>query len=312
VTAVHVVVPDSIDDPARPSGGNVYDRRLCDGLAAAGWTVHEHAAGSTGELRAIPDDAVVLVDGLVASAAPPRPRLVVLVHMPAAGEGEREVLQSAAAVITTSDWGLRRLLELYDLPAERIHVARPGADRGELATGTASGEALLCVGAVTPVKGHDVLLDALATIADLPWRCDCVGSLDRDPAFVATLRRDDRVRFTGPLTGADLDRSYAAADLLVLASRTETYGMVLTEALARGVPVVATDVGGIGEAAGHDAALLVPSEDPRALGRALRAWLTDDTLRARLRDAARVRRAALPDWTTTTSAVARVLEDVAR
>ena len=112
--------------------------------------------------------------------------------------------------------------------------------------------------AVTSDKGHDVLLQALATISDLSWHCVCVGSLDRDPAFVDGLRRrsadgglDDRVSFPGPRTGAALDRSYAAADLLVLASRAETYGMVVTEALARGVPAVAADIGGLSEALGH-------------------------------------------------------------
>ncbi len=142
-------------------------------------------------------------------------------------------------------------------------------------------------------KGHDVLLDALATISDLSWHCVCVGSLDRDPAFVEGLRRrsrdgglGDRVYFAGPRTGADLDRSYAAADLMVLASRAETYGMVVTEALARGLPVVAAEVGGLTEALGHGAdgtrpGLLVPPDDPAALGAALRAWLGDaETQRA--------------------------------
>ncbi len=102
VTDVHVVVPDGIDDPARPSGGNTYDRRVCRGLTSFGWSVHEHAvpggwprpdAASFAALAAavgrIPDDAVVLLDGLVASTAPQvlvaqaqRLRQVVLVHMP--------------------------------------------------------------------------------------------------------------------------------------------------------------------------------------------------------------------------------------
>ncbi len=123
--------------------------------------------------------------------------------------------------------------------------------------------------------------------------------------------------FPGPRTGADLDRSYAAADLLVLASRAETYGMVVTEALARGLPVVAADVGGVTEALGHGAdgtrpGLLVPPEDPAALGAALRAWLGDAELRGRLRRAARERRESLPGWSTTASVIAGVLAEASR
>jgi glycosyltransferase involved in cell wall biosynthesis len=151
-----------------------------------------------------------------------------------------------------------------------------------------------------------------------------VGSLDRDPAFVEGLRRraldgglGDRVCFAGALTGADLDRSYATADLMVLASRAETYGMVVTEALARGLPVVAAEVGGLPEALGHGAdgirpGLLVPPDDPAALGAALRAWLGDAELRARLRGAARERRESLPGWSTTTSVLAGVLAGASR
>jgi glycosyltransferase involved in cell wall biosynthesis len=304
VTQVHLVVPDGIDDPARPSGGNVYDRHLCRGLTAIGWTVHEHAVALDG----IPDDALVLVDGLVASPARRR-RLVVLVHMPQCDERERAVLEAATAVITTSAWSRQRLLDVHGLPADRVHVATPGVEAAELAGGTGTGEALLCVAAVTPEKGHDVLLDALATITDLSWRCECVGSLEKDRAFVERLRRHaiaDRVTFTGPRTGADLDRCYAAADLLVLPSRTEAYGMVVTEALARGVPVIASDVGGVGEALGHGG-LFVPPEDPAALGAALQNWLGDASLRERLREAARERRTSLSSWSITTEVVASVL-----
>jgi glycosyltransferase involved in cell wall biosynthesis len=354
VTAVHLVVPDGIDDPARPSGGNSYDRHVCRGLASLGWSVHEHAvagcwpradtascAALAGIVQQIPDEAVVLLDGLVASTVPEvlvphasRLRLVVLVHMPlghrpADGWGdartrEGAVLSAAAAIVTTSAWTRRRLLELYPLPADRVHVAEPAVDAADLANGTATGGALLCVAAVTSDKGHDVLLDALATATDLSWHCECVGSLDREPAFVEGLRRrsldgglGDRVCFPGPRTGADLGRSYAAADLLVLASRAETYGMVVTEALARGLPVVAAEVGGLTEALGYGAdgvrpGLLVPPDDPAALGAALRAWLGDGELRGRLRRAARERRESLSAWSTTTSVLARVLAGVSR
>jgi glycosyltransferase involved in cell wall biosynthesis len=355
VTEVHVVVPEAIDDPARPSGGNAYDRAICRGLAARGWTVHEHAIadafpqlGAAGHdalryaVRRIPDGAVVLLDGLIASAAPDelvpeadRLRQVVLVHMPLGhrppnGDGEsvrereREVLAGAAAVVTTSAWSRRRLAELDGLPAERVHVAEPGVEAAALAPGTPAGDALLCVGAVTRDKGHDVLLDALAGTTDLSWRCACVGSLDREPWFADGVRRRawdaglaERVRFLGTRTGQELERAYAAADLLVLASRAETYGMVVTEALARGLPVVATDVGGVSEALGHGAdgtrpGLLVPPGDPAALATALRSWLGDAGLRGRLRRAARERRASLRDWTATASVLAGVLAGAAR
>ena len=352
---VHAVLPDGIDDPARPSGGNVYDRRVCRELGSVGWSVHEHAvpgfwdqpdatsfAALAGVVERIPDDAVVLLDGLVASTAPevlvpqsPRLRLVVLVHMPLghrprdgqAGDArtrEGAVLSAAAAVVTTSAWTRRRLLELYPLSAGRMHVAAPAVDAADLVAGTADGKALLCVAAVTHDKGHDVLLDALATIRDLAWDCVCVGRLDRDPAFVEGLRRrllDDglshRMHLQGPQTGAALDRSYAAADLMVLASRSETYGMVVAEALARGVPVLATEVGGVTEAVGHGAGqirpgLLVAPNDPAALATALRAWLGDRELRERLRQAARERRASLPGWPATASAIADVLAGASR
>jgi glycosyltransferase involved in cell wall biosynthesis len=355
VTTVHAVLPDGVDDPARPTGGNVYDRRVCRGLQSLDWSVHEHAlagswprpdAASLATLAAvverIPDEAVVLLDGLIASAAPEvlvphsaRLRLIVLIHMPLGDRPpagceqtvrmrEQAVLSAAAGIVTTSAWTRRRLLELYPLPVERIHVAPPGVDAAELATGSPDGGALLCVAAVTFGKGHDVLLDALATIAELPWSCVCVGALDRDPAFAADLRRRslqrdlaDRVSFPGPRIGADLDRSYAAADLLVLASRAETYGMVVTEALARGLPVVATRVGGVPEAVGHgDGAtrpgLLPPPEDAAAFGAALRAWLSDAELRALLREAASARRASLPGWMATASTLAGVLAGASR
>ena len=151
MTEVHVIVPEDIDDPARPSGGNTYDRQVCRGLAALGWTVREHTVqpGEAGHaalaraLERIPDGAVVLLDGLIASAAPAallpqarRLRQVVLVHMPLGHRPrddetrarEREVLTAAATVVTTSAWTRRRLGELYALPAERVQVAEPGVD----------------------------------------------------------------------------------------------------------------------------------------------------------------------------------------
>jgi glycosyltransferase involved in cell wall biosynthesis len=261
-----------------------------------------------------------------------RLRLVPLVHMPLGPDAadsdarmrEGAVLSAATLVVTTSAWSRRTLLELYSLSCDRVHVAEPGVDAAPLSPGTKTAGALLCVAAVIPGKGHDVLLDALATMTDLSWDCLCVGSMERNPPFAESLNRrlsDDgletRVHFAGPRTGADLDRSYESADLLVLPSRGETYGMVVAEALARGLPVVATDVGGVAETLGHGTGavrpgLLVPHDDPPALAAALRTWLGDAEVRLSWRRAARERRASLAGWSTTTSVLAGVLAETAR
>ncbi len=346
--SVHVVVPGGIDDPARVSGGNRYDRAVCDHLRAAGWAVAEIVVDGTwprpddralaalaGALDALPRGSAVLVDGLVASAASAvlvprsgRLRLVVLVHMLFGGgvpDGsavpEREesaVLAAARAVVTTSDWTRCRLLDRYRLPAARVHVARPGSDRAPVARPSPDGGRLLCVGTVSPLKGQDVLVAALSRLAALSWRCTLVGPLDRDPRFVAALQDRaaapglaGRIRILGTRTGDALRHEYADADLLVVPSRAETYGMVVTEALAVGLPLAATAVGGIPEAVGRTGsgvpALLVPPDSPAALASALAGWLTDADLRSRLRGAALARRETLADWARTGESVRRVL-----
>jgi len=325
---VHAVLPNDVDDPASPSGGNVYDRRLCAGLAALGWSVREHPvrgswpsprpadrAALARVLVAVPDGAVVLVDGLIASAVPEvlgserhRLRLVALVHMPLGTEAERAALAAARAVVTTSRWTRDRLA----VPVP-VQVASPGVDPAPLASGSPAGDRLLCVAAVTRHKGHDRLVETLATVPDLRWRCLCVGPLDREPGFVAGLPRLDRVRYSGPLVGSRLAAAYADADLLVLPSRGETYGMVVTEALARGIPVLATAVGGVAEALGRapDGSLPGMLVEPAGLAGALRCWLTDAGLRDQLRRSAQGRRKTLSGWTVTAQRVATVLAGVA-
>jgi glycosyltransferase involved in cell wall biosynthesis len=340
VSTLHAVLPAGVDDPARPSGGNVYDRRMLDGLRCLGWQVREHhVAGAwptpdVGALAALahvlaglPDGALVLVDGLVASAASvvlptasARLRTVVLVHMPLGPDaGEEAVLSGAAAVVATSRATRARLREWYGL--RRVHVCEPGADPAPLAAGSGAGS-LLCVATVHRGKGHDLMLDALAEVEDQPWTLTCVGSLEVDPIHVARLQQrvyarrwEDRVRFVGPLVGAGLEAAYDAADLVVLASRAESFGMVLTEALAHGLPVVATRVGGVAEAVGRSVdgsvpGLLVPPEDAAALATALRDWMTDSRLRERLSRSAARRRTDLRRWDEAATDLGDVLTQV--
>ncbi|GAA0798530.1 glycosyltransferase family 4 protein [Spirilliplanes yamanashiensis] len=344
MTDLHVVLPGDVDDPAAPSGGNRYDREVCRRLTGAGWVVREHAvAGSwpfpdTGTrtalaaaLAEVPDGGLVLLDGLAACAAPDvvapeakRLRPVVLVHLPLGDETglspadaalltarEAETLRAAAGVVATSAAAARRLAQLHGLTG--VAVAEPGVDPAPAAQPSPGGTRLLCVAAVTPRKGHDVLLDALGRLGGLDWECRCVGAAAspwarelRDPT--------GRVVFAGPRTGAELAAEYAAADLLVLPSRAETYGMVVTEALARAVPVVASAADGVPEALGMDPrgarpGLLVPPGDPAALTAALRRWLTEPDLRRDLRAAAAGRRATLTGWDTTARRITDILQE---
>jgi glycosyltransferase involved in cell wall biosynthesis len=356
--AVHIVLPGGVDDPATPSGGNTYDRRICRDLPAAGWQVHEHAVAGAwpqpgaaaraelaGILAELPDGAVVLLDGLVACAVPyivvpeaRRLRLAVLVHLPLGEETglppgraaeldvlERKTLRAVSAVVATSRWAARRLAAHHGLAPARVHVAAPGADIEPLAPGTDATDGvprLLCVASVTPRKGQDRLVEALAEVADLSWTCVCAGGLGQDPEYVARLREliekyglGDRVHLSGPLAGAELDAAYAAADLMVLASHAETYGMAVTEALARGVPALATAVGGLPEALGQAPdggvpGILVPPQDPQALTAALRRWLGEPGLRREVKAAALGRRTALDGWQTTAHGLAGALEQL--
>ncbi|MEU6097613.1 glycosyltransferase family 4 protein [Streptomyces sp. NPDC047079] len=349
---VHFVMPGGVDDPATPSGGNAYDRRICLDLPGFGWQVRRHTVDGSWPrpgaparaelartLRELPDGTVVLLDGLVACGVPEivipeaeRLCLAVLVHLPLGDETglapgaaaeldarERATLRAVPAVVATSDWAVRRLVSHHGLAPDRVHAVPPGADIAPLAPGTDGVSRLLCVAAVTPRKGQHRLIEALASVKDLPWSCQCVGGLGHDREYVARLRAlidehglGDRLHLVGPQSGAALDASYAAADLMVLTSYAETYGMAVTEALARGIPVLATDVGGLPEAVGRAPdggvpGILVPPEDPAALAAELRGWFGEADVRRRLKAAARGRRAALDGWATTARGLAGVL-----
>ncbi len=348
IVRVHVVVPAGFDNPGQPTGGNIYDRRICAGLAEAGWEVLVAAvtgawpvpgSGARADLArivsAIPDGETVLIDGLIASPAAAqllpharRIRMTVLLHMPLATaldthdasveRSERSVLRAATGVVVTSEWTRRQVLTRYAIPPRRVHVARPGVDRVAAPPRPVRGH-LICVGVLGPHKGQDLLVEALAGLADRDWHCLLAGPLDRHPDFVEQLRAritrlgyGQRIRLSGVLTGAALTHAYTTADLLVAPSRSETYGMTVTEALAHGLPVIAAAVGGLPEALGSTAdgtrpGQLIPPSDPVALAAALGEWLGDERHRQRLRAAARQRRLTLCGWEQTTQEIANAL-----
>jgi glycosyltransferase involved in cell wall biosynthesis len=349
--ALEFVLPG---DPETRTGGYGYDRRMIAGLRALGWEVRVHRltdrfpsptsadlAAAARTFAAFPDDARVLIDGLAFGALPEvavleagRLRLIALVHHPLAAEtgltphqqqrlrqGEQAALATARAVVVTSAT-TAAALRPYGVPPQRIVVVEPGTDPAPLARGSAAGGGgpvqLLCVGTLTPRKGHDLLLRALAALRHHDWRLDCAGSAARDPATaaglagsVATLGLQERVTWRGELGPAALDAAWDAADLVVSPSRYEGYGMAIAEALAHGLPVVATDVGAAASLVGEEAGLIVPVDDQGALEQALDRLLGDAATRERLAGGAARARQRLPSWEQACRTLAGALQEAA-
>jgi len=319
---------------------------MVSGLRARGWIIDVKEIGDTfprpsagareraaRTLAAIPDGTVVIVDGLAFGALPveaeregARLCLVALVHLPLAAhigidreeavrfeDSERRALAAARACIVTGA-AAAGALESYGVSPERIAVVEPGTDRAPLARGSRNPLHLVSVAAVTPGKGHAILLRAIARLRHRVWRLTCAGSLDRDPATAARVRElvdaeqlGKRVALVGELDAMELSALYDSADVFVHASLHETYGMVVAEALAHGVPVVGSSTGAIPDLVGSDAGLLVPPGDVAALEGALSSVIDDLEVRDRLAAGARRVRDGLPTWDDAVDRMASVL-----
>jgi glycosyltransferase involved in cell wall biosynthesis len=334
------------------TGGYEYDRRMVVGLRTLGWSVdvreldrsfpHPTSAAldeAARVLAAIPDRTTVLIDGLALGAMPAevereasRLRVVALIHLPLAAEigighdvaarleaSERRAIAGASLVIVTGK-ATAAALASYGVASHLITVVAPGTDRAPLARGSHDGPLqLLCVATLNPGKGHDILFRALAAVPYDNWHLTCAGSLDRDPPTVQRLREklradglDARVSLVGELDAPALAACYDNADLFVLATLHETYGMAVAEALAHGLPVVSTATGAIPELVGDDAGLLAPPGDTAALTSALSQMLCDRHLRARLAEGARRVRDRLPAWEDAVDKMAAALDGVTR
>jgi glycosyltransferase involved in cell wall biosynthesis len=361
-----LIVPGNLETV---SGGYAYDRRIVAGLRDRGWSVAvqelddsfprptvaaRHQAARV--LAEIPDGSPVLIDGLALGAMPDeaereaaRLRLIALVHHPLADEtgvdestavalekSERRALAAARLVVVTSRSTAAALIR-YGVGPDRIAIVEPGTDRAPLARGS-RGLALhlLCVAALIPRKGHEVLFRALTMMPDLEWRLTCAGSLTRDPSTAERLRvrlrsdgLEDRVVLAGEVDAATLAALYDAADLFVLPTLHEGYGMAVAEALARGLPVVGTATGAIADLVtgrgdggartrpeeaplqlGGAAGLLVAPGAQGALSAALALALTDAHVRSQLADGARRVRDRLPTWEDASAKMSEALEGV--
>ncbi|BES71724.1 glycosyltransferase family 4 protein [Marinobacter nanhaiticus D15-8W] len=251
-------------------------------------------------LDALEDNTVVIIDGLALCGLPAladrhiqRLRVLALEHHPLADEtgltqaqqayffqSEKAALARVGGVIVTSDFTARRLQD-FDVDPSRIEVVTPGVDRpvpADAGKRLVSDRPLeiLCVATLAPRKAQDVLVEALARCQDYDWHCTLAGSTDRHPDYVASLKAqidqlhlNDRIELCGELEEQGLAEAYRNADLFVLPSWYEGYGMVITEALAYGLPVITTTGGALAYTASDQAAIKVQPGDAGALGAAM-------------------------------------------
>jgi glycosyltransferase involved in cell wall biosynthesis len=292
------------------------------------------------QLMGLPTGQPLVIDGLAygvmaeeAKSLRERYTVVALVHHPLALEtglgeaeaaalhqSERAALTCARHVIATSVATARLLIADYGVPAERLTVVQPGTDRAAARESHRSHGALmlLAVGAIVPRKGFDVLVEALARLKDRSWRLLIVGDNTRSPETAASLDEDiaryglsDRIEIAGPVSEERLAELYAAADLFVLPSRFEGYGMAFTEAVAHGVPVIGTNAGAIPDTVPRGAGILIPPDDVEALAATLRRLIDNEPEREQLAAGARAASASFPSWRESAVLFARVLDGLA-
>lgn len=298
----------------------------------------EQVAAATRQLAEAPGGCPIVLDGLALGVLPEAAKslhssrsVVALVHHPLALEtglasrtadqlrdSEREALASAHVVIATSDATADLLDDRYDVPRERLRVIQPGTDRVPQSIRKKGGRLeLLSVGAIGRRKGFDVLVDALSRLTDIPWRLTIVGDRSRDPDAVERLekliverRLEDRIRLPGAVSSDRLAEHYARADLFVLASHFEGYGMAFAEAISHGLPIIGTTGGAIFRSVGAAASRLVTPGNADVLAEAMRDVMTNDDCRRALAAGARAAAATLPTWVQSGEQFSRVLEEL--
>lgn len=339
------VHPGAIDTP---TGGYSYDRRIIRELKDLGHDIvplrldgayptpsAAEVTDGLARLAATAPGTIIFGDGLALSALPTdalkqlgRP-VVLLVHHPLALEtglapevadrlfaSEKAVLGAADAIVAISPETWRVLLDRFAVPQTRMTLALPGTEPAARVVADGTPPRLIAVGSLTPRKGYPVLLDAVERLGDIPFTLTIVGSphLDPDTAALVAQRAAGHanIRLVGQLAPAALDAAYQEADIFVHPSLYEGYGMVLAEAMRRGLPVVCTTGGASGETVPDGAGLKVPPGDPEALAAALRRLITEPALRRQIADGAFAAGQSLPTWQDTARTIAGVLESVAR
>jgi glycosyltransferase involved in cell wall biosynthesis len=330
------------------SGGYGYDRRIVVGLRDLGHEVAvvelpgAHPItdsiardASCSALDRLAPATKVVIDGLALPAfaglddALASIGAVGLIHHPtslepgldeAAAERlrdlEQRLFRRLRRAVVTSGLTAETVARDFGVKPDRITVVNPGTDDAPRAPGSGGPVCqVLSVGTLIPRKGHDLLLHALARLFDLNWRLTLVGSETADPACAAALRAlaeeldiADRVRFAGTVVGDALEALWQSADIFALATHYEGYGMVIAEALKRGLPIVVTRGGAAGELLTPESGLVCPVDDRDQISKSLRRLIFGADLRREIADEAWKRGQTLPSWADQAALFATALQ----
>lgn len=309
VKTKHLELPDSFPDPTK------------DDMEA-----------TLAALRQIPSNQPIILDGLVFGSIDPEglshvnAPVIAMIHHPLGLEtglasdraaelcaNEKAALEFADHVIVPSPHTARILEQQFAADPKHMSIAPPGFMRPTVRKTPTTPPMILSVGLLAERKGHDILLDALSQIKDLQWQAVIVGKAhSADVAYnlasqSARLGLTDRVVFAGEVNAQALESYYNSAYMFALATRYEGYGMVLSEAMQFGLPIVSCAVGAVPETVG-DAGILTPADDPTRFAHALREMLEDPKTGLEYSERSKARARSLPTWTET----ARVFEKVVR
>ncbi|WP_206597499.1 glycosyltransferase family 4 protein [Polycladidibacter stylochi] len=362
-TNIYFVIPGDLE---AASGGYAYDRHILKGLRQLGWNVYHipltgafplcsaqtrHKANA--KLTDLPDNALVLVDGLAYGALPEvisihakRLNFITLVHHPLfleAGLGEKEqkalhsaeklALQHAQFLITTSDETRKTVVKNFSYPYDKIVVIEPGLDLPAFAknpshfdhlrtrqTSASVPMRLLCVGSVVARKDQLSLIKAVAGLPDVfenqkSWRLDIIGDLNFQPSYaqkmhevVEELGLQNYVHLHGKVGEARLKSFYESADLFILPSHYEGYGMAFWEALSYGLPVIATYEGSVAAQLPREATLLFRAGNSQQLRQSIESLAATPSLLSAMSQAGHRECQKKPSWEKVTALMSHHLK----
>ncbi len=333
---IHFIIPGDIDTPTGGYRYDraILDEWRKAGIAhelislegAFPFPTHSDVEECIAKVNTLSGARSIVVDGLAGGASAKlmealsyQAPLTALIHHPLCLENglsvaeairlkgeEQKGLAHTSQVITTSKATAKTVHDLFGYPQNRIRTVLPGVERGPISQPSADKPVrLICIGSVIERKGHRDLIAALRNLTELGWVLDCYGATEFDPSLyreltsmVEAAELTTRIRFHGAVGAEELEAAYGNADVFVLASHYEGYGMAYAEAIVRGLPVLGTTAGAIPDTVPEACGILIEPGNQKALEGALQTMIEEPETRKIFHEAAVKHEPDFPSWTT--------------